>query len=193
MALPTAPVLSVVYANQLHAMSTDLSIRPVSRLDYDQWLSLWQGYNAFYGRSGPTALPAEITQITWARFFDAYEPVYALVAETSGQLVGLAHYLFHRSTTNHPSLLPARSIHCRNRQWKRSRQSPDPRSLPTSQKRRLNSHLLAHPRNQQDRPPPLRPSRRKLRLHRLPQPRMDPNERTADARRFTQIKVHLVS
>jgi len=99
MALPTAPVLSVVYANQLHAMSTDLSIRPVSRLDYDQWLPLWQGYNAFYGRSGPTALAAEITQITWARFFDAYEPIYALVAETSGQLVGLAHYLFHRSTT----------------------------------------------------------------------------------------------
>ena len=99
MALPTAPVLSVVYANQLHAMSTDLSIRPVSRLDYDQWLSLWQGYNAFYGRSGPAALAAEITQITWARFFDAYEPIYALVAETSGQLVGLAHYLFHRSTT----------------------------------------------------------------------------------------------
>jgi GNAT superfamily N-acetyltransferase len=80
-------------------MFTDLSIRPVNRLDYDQWLPLWNGYNAFYGRSGPTALPPEITQITWARFFDAYEPLYALVAETNGQLVGLAHYLFHRSTT----------------------------------------------------------------------------------------------
>jgi GNAT superfamily N-acetyltransferase len=36
--------------------------------------------------------------MTWARFFDAYEPVYALVAEDDGQLVGLVHYLFHRST-----------------------------------------------------------------------------------------------
>jgi len=79
-------------------MFTDLSIRPVTPLDYDQWLPLWHGYNAFYGRSGPTALPSEITQTTWTRFFDANEVVYALVAETSGQLIGLAHYLFHRST-----------------------------------------------------------------------------------------------
>ena len=79
-------------------MSTDLSIRPVTPLDYDQWRPLWHGYNAFYGRSGPTALPSEITQTTWARFFHANEPVYALVAETNGQLIGLTHYLFHRST-----------------------------------------------------------------------------------------------
>src|ERR1700740_2498647 len=78
-------------------MSGDLTIRFVTRQDYAQWLPLWDGYNAFYGRSGPTALPAEITQITWARFFDAYEPMYALVAPTNGQLIGLAHSLFHRS------------------------------------------------------------------------------------------------
>jgi GNAT superfamily N-acetyltransferase len=38
--------------------------------------------------------------MTWARFFDAYEPVHALVAESDGALIGLAHYLFHRSTTS---------------------------------------------------------------------------------------------
>ena len=53
----------------------------------------------FYGRHGATALPAEITAATWGRFFDAYEPVHALVAEQDGQLLGLTHYLFHRSTT----------------------------------------------------------------------------------------------
>jgi GNAT superfamily N-acetyltransferase len=37
--------------------------------------------------------------MTWSRFFDAYEPVHALVAEKDGQLVGLVHYIFHRSTT----------------------------------------------------------------------------------------------
>ena len=37
--------------------------------------------------------------MTWARFFDAYEPVHALVAESDGELLGLTHYLFHRSTT----------------------------------------------------------------------------------------------
>ena len=36
---------------------------------------------------------------TWSRFFDAYEPVHALVAEKDGQLLGLVHYLFHRSTS----------------------------------------------------------------------------------------------
>lgn len=80
-------------------MCISLTIRSVTRQDFDQWLPLWEGYNAFYGRSGATALPAEITQMTWARFFDAYEPVHALVAESQGQLLGIAHYIFHRSTT----------------------------------------------------------------------------------------------
>ncbi|TGT02312.1 GNAT family N-acetyltransferase, partial [Mesorhizobium sp. M8A.F.Ca.ET.213.01.1.1] len=56
-------------------------------------------YNAFYGRSGETALAGEITRMTWSRFFDAYEPVHALVAERDGVLLGLVHYLYHRSTT----------------------------------------------------------------------------------------------
>ena len=73
-------------------------IRFAALTDFSQWLPLWQGYNAFYGRSGATALPDEITQITWARLFDAYEPVHAMVAEHEGRLVGLVHYLFHRST-----------------------------------------------------------------------------------------------
>lgn len=80
-------------------MSNLPMIRPVARKDFDQWLPLWEGYNAFYGRSGATALAPEITQMTWTRFFDAYEPMHALVAESEGQLVGLTHYLFHRGTT----------------------------------------------------------------------------------------------
>lgn len=76
-----------------------VTVRAVARDDYAQWKPLWDGYNAFYERSGPTALPDEITQTTWSRFFDAYEPVHALVAESDGKLVGLVHYIFHRSTT----------------------------------------------------------------------------------------------
>ena len=77
---------------------SSLMIRPVRRDDFEQWLPLWDGYNAFYGRSGPTALAREITDITWMRFFDAYEPMHALVAESDGALLGLVHYLYHRST-----------------------------------------------------------------------------------------------
>lgn len=76
-----------------------LEIRAIRRGDYGAWRPLWDGYNAFYGRSGATALPEEITQATWERFFDAAEPVHALVAESDGSLVGLTHYLYHRSTT----------------------------------------------------------------------------------------------
>jgi GNAT superfamily N-acetyltransferase len=74
-------------------------IRDIQRSDFAAWKPLWDGYNAFYGRKGETALPDAITQRTWSRFFDAYEPVHALVAEQSGRLLGLTHFLFHRSTT----------------------------------------------------------------------------------------------
>src|SRR5712675_1700174 len=79
-------------------MTESILIRPVVREDFPNWRVLWDGYNAFYGREGPTALPLQITQMTWGRFFDAYEPVHALVAEESGALLGLVHYIFHRST-----------------------------------------------------------------------------------------------
>jgi GNAT superfamily N-acetyltransferase len=36
--------------------------------------------------------------MTWLRFFDSYEPMHALVAETADGILGLAHFLYHRST-----------------------------------------------------------------------------------------------
>ncbi|KRA61883.1 GNAT family acetyltransferase [Caulobacter sp. Root655] len=80
-------------------MADDLIIRPIAQGDHDRWLPLWDGYNAFYGRTGDTALDPAVTVMTWSRFFDAHEPVHALVAERGGRLLGLTHYLFHRSTT----------------------------------------------------------------------------------------------
>ena len=77
----------------------ETAVRGIEKHDYDQWLSLFAGYNAFYGREGATALPTEVIEMTWQRFFEPAEPVHALVAEHNGVLVGLAHYLFHRSTT----------------------------------------------------------------------------------------------
>ena len=80
-------------------MPAAVSIRPVRQDDFAAWKPLWDGYNAFYGRTGVTALPDEITRTTWARFFDGYEPMHALVAEAEGSLLGLVHYLYHRSIT----------------------------------------------------------------------------------------------
>ena len=80
-------------------MADALTIRPIALADRPAWDVLWAGYNAFYERSGPTALAPAITQATWERFFDPAELVYALVAERAGEVAGLAHFLFHRSTT----------------------------------------------------------------------------------------------
>lgn len=76
-------------------MSDALTIRCVKPDDLAQWETLWECYNTFYERT----VPPQMTRLTWSRFFDAYEPLHALVAEKDGQLVGLVHYLFHRSTT----------------------------------------------------------------------------------------------
>jgi GNAT superfamily N-acetyltransferase len=80
-----------------------IKVRSVEKEDFQAWKPLWDGYNAFYGRMGSTALPAEITATTWSRFFDADEPMHALVAEYEGRLIGLAHYLSHRSTIQRES------------------------------------------------------------------------------------------
>ena len=80
-------------------MSRPILVRPIQRNDRPAWTPLWDGYNAFYGRNGANALSSEITEATWQRFFDPNEPVFALVAEADNRLLGLAHYLFHRSTT----------------------------------------------------------------------------------------------
>lgn len=72
----------------------DPIIRPVLESDFAQWLPLWRGYQEFYR----ARIPDTATSATWKRFFDEREPVYCLVAEREGKLIGLAHYLFHRST-----------------------------------------------------------------------------------------------
>lgn len=80
-------------------MTERFLIRPIEQRDHTEWKPLWDGYNAFYGRIGATALPDAITQATWERFFNPAEPVHAFVSEADGRVVGLTHYLFHRSTT----------------------------------------------------------------------------------------------
>ena len=80
-------------------MNARAIIRTPTQQDFVAWKSLWDGYNAFYLRVGPTALPDHVTQLTWSRFFNPLEPVFALVAELDDQLVGLTHYLFHLSTS----------------------------------------------------------------------------------------------
>jgi GNAT superfamily N-acetyltransferase len=71
-----------------------MKIRSIQPSDFSAWLPLWEGYNTFYKRS----LPTEVTENTWKRFLDPNELMFALVAEKDGEILGLAHFLFHRNT-----------------------------------------------------------------------------------------------
>jgi GNAT superfamily N-acetyltransferase len=73
-----------------------VAVRPLRAQDREEWQPLWDGYNLFYERPD---LPADITETSWARFLDDDEPMFAAVAELDGRIVGLVHYLYHRSTT----------------------------------------------------------------------------------------------
>ena len=70
-----------------------MNIRMAQQADYAQWLPLWKGYQVFYKADIPDA----VTELTWARFLDAREPMHCAVAEIDGVLVGMVHYIFHRS------------------------------------------------------------------------------------------------
>lgn len=83
-------------------MSVTFTVRPVASADFEAWKPLWLGYNRFYGRE---TVAEALTRTTWGRFLDPAEPMHALVAEAevgngrdSGALIGIAHYLYHRST-----------------------------------------------------------------------------------------------
>jgi len=75
-------------------MAGEITVRPVQPGDRAAWQALWQGYLTFY----QATLAPEVTDASWRRFFDPLEGLGALVAERDGRLIGLAHYLLHRST-----------------------------------------------------------------------------------------------
>ena len=52
-------------------MPPHINIRPIQPSDFAAWKLLWDGYNAFYGREGATALPDQITQAPLQCFFAA--------------------------------------------------------------------------------------------------------------------------
>ena len=73
-----------------------IKIRPLRRDERADWEPLWTGYLEFY----QTSVPRQTYDATWARLHDPAEPMWALgaaVAESEGQLLGLVHYLYHRS------------------------------------------------------------------------------------------------
>ncbi len=69
-------------------------IRDLRAEDRPQWDGLWRGYLAFY----QSELAPEVSDATFARLLDSSEPMFALVAEEDGLLLGIVHCVLHRGT-----------------------------------------------------------------------------------------------
>ena len=74
-------------------MTAAIVIRPVGLDERADWEPLWKGYLDFY----KTSVPKEDYDATWARLHDPDEPMGLLGATVGGKLLGIVHYLYHRS------------------------------------------------------------------------------------------------
>lgn len=75
---------------------THLTIRAAAAADFDAWLPLWRGYQAFY----KVDLPEATTRTTWQRLLDPAEPMHLTLAEHEGRVVGMVHFIEHRTCWN---------------------------------------------------------------------------------------------
>jgi GNAT superfamily N-acetyltransferase len=72
---------------------TTVLIRPLAAEDFEVWLPLWTGYQAFYKAD----LPDEVTRESFRRMLDPCEPTFGALAFTAGRAIGMVHWIFHRS------------------------------------------------------------------------------------------------
>lgn len=77
-----------------NSQNSRVTIEPVIQQDYADWLPLWKNYQVFYR----VDISEDVTRLTWSRFLNPIEPIFGAVAKCDGKVVGLVHYLFHRST-----------------------------------------------------------------------------------------------
>jgi GNAT superfamily N-acetyltransferase len=70
-----------------------VEIRPLRLDERAEWDVLWKGYLDFY----KTSVPPEVYDTTWARLHDPNEPMDLLGGTLDGKLLGIVHYIYHRS------------------------------------------------------------------------------------------------
>ena len=71
-----------------------LIVRDLSAQDEAQWRALWDGYLTFYEAS----VAPDVTDTTWARLLDGASPLFGLVAELDGEVVGIVNCVLHANT-----------------------------------------------------------------------------------------------
>jgi GNAT superfamily N-acetyltransferase len=70
-----------------------VTVRPARPSDFNHWLPLWRGYQAFY----KVDIAEPVTRETWRRFHVADETMHCTLAERDGHVVGIVHFIEHRS------------------------------------------------------------------------------------------------
>jgi GNAT superfamily N-acetyltransferase len=71
-----------------------VKVREAKAEDYAAWLTLWQGYLAFYG----TELDEAVTLATWSRALSADSGMICRIVESEQQVVGFALCVLHEGT-----------------------------------------------------------------------------------------------
>jgi GNAT superfamily N-acetyltransferase len=79
-------------------MSSELTVRFVTRQDHAQWLPLWDGYNGALRTVGPNRAGPRNHRHDLGALLRCLR-AGACAGRCDGKLLGLTHYLFHRSTT----------------------------------------------------------------------------------------------
>lgn len=70
-----------------------LQIQAFTSADFDEWLTLWKGYQSFY----KAEMSAAQDRLTWQRLLALNEPMWGLGAFEADRLLGIVHFIFHRS------------------------------------------------------------------------------------------------
>ena len=71
-----------------------LDIRALTPAERPLWEPLWQGYLTFY----KAVIPSATTDETWRRLNDPAEPMHLRGAFDGDTLLGIVHFIEHRST-----------------------------------------------------------------------------------------------
>ncbi len=71
-----------------------ITIHPPAADHETAWRVLWAGYNRFYRAQ----VPADVTAALWNKLRSPHGDITGLLALQDGNVIGLAHILFHPST-----------------------------------------------------------------------------------------------
>ena len=132
-------------------------VRPVNEEDFDGWLVLWEGYNVFYRNE----VTESVTRATFRRLCEGADGFFGLVAaDASGQLVGLAHAIFHPSTWTESSYCYLEDLFVsRSGRGSGIARASDRGRLRRGRQARGGERVLAHPGVQRPGPLALRSGR----------------------------------